>query len=664
MLKVFFAIFLFFIIPTKLYAETISTDITVSADTDPAGSSKTITGDLTVTSTGSFTCTKLHNCIHFGASGLTIDNKGTIKINGGLDRDNVIRAANSADDNSTINNSGTIVNEGGNNAIFYSVTDSGYIYNTGTISVTSAKAYTIKLQDNTNFKIDNYGTITNTSSNGQTIYSRDNSASDTGAIINNYAGGVISAPNNTVGVEKGAFNTKSGDDASDNWTINNWGTITAAYDTMTIGTSYTINNYGTIESTNYDYPAIIPVGNNNTINLYDGTLLIGYIDDGTEDSGGATSGHALNLNFSCSSYDFKVVGGTNYTVKDNSKCSNVVYSGGYARSVSTIFQSTADELLALKVDLINETLDIINNPETQTSSDSIGLLSNGFQMRKNSSSRIGDGHRYINQEVKNDRFGFVSKSYTDRENGEAIDAFAVHKNNVVVGSPTNSERFNSFVIYGVSFDDMKFLNLEVKNTNYQYGFIFNDLNLFTKNKIDFKTIFGYNRYESERSQLNNSVASGKETIEKHYNSLSTIIGTQLSRNYKNGYIKTNLDTSFERFTQYDEADDVYWDSRLLGQFMGDIICGWKKELKNKIFLNPELTFGYRTLINGEKQKYQVNGSNLTFDNGVQEDGFGKFALKTNYLFSENTNLFFNTSAKKTTEDQETFSINIGFKNVF
>ena len=112
--KIFFYFFLFFFIfPTNLNAETISTDITVSADTDPAGTSKTITEDLTITTTGSFTCTKISNCIHFGASGLTIDNKGTIKINGGLDRDNVIRAANSADDNSTINNSGTIVNEGG-----------------------------------------------------------------------------------------------------------------------------------------------------------------------------------------------------------------------------------------------------------------------------------------------------------------------------------------------------------------------------------------------------------------------------------------------------------------------------------------------------------------------------------------------------------------------
>ena len=171
-------------------------------------------------------------------------------------------------------------------------------------------------------------------------------------------------------------------------------------------------------------------------------------------------------------------------------------------------------------------------------------------------------------------------------------------------------------------------------------------------------------YSSDRTQLNNSVASGKKTIGGSYNSFSTIIGTQLSRNYKNGYIKTNLDTSFERFAQYDEADDVSWDSRLLSQFMGDITYGWKKELRKKILLNPELTFGYRTLINGEKQEYQVNSSNLTFDNGVQEDGFGKFALKANYLVSENANLFLNTSAKKTTEDQETFSINIGYKNVF
>ena len=83
--KIFFYIFLFFFIfLANLNAETISTDITTSADTDPAGSSKTITEDLTVTSSGSFTCTKISSCITVGASGLTIDNQGTIKINGSV----------------------------------------------------------------------------------------------------------------------------------------------------------------------------------------------------------------------------------------------------------------------------------------------------------------------------------------------------------------------------------------------------------------------------------------------------------------------------------------------------------------------------------------------------------------------------------------------------
>ena len=625
MRKIFFYLFLsFFILSTNLNAETISTAETTSADTDPAGTAKTITEDLTVTSSGSFTCTKISSCITVGASGLTIDNQGTIKINGSA-KNNVIKAANSADDDTTVNNSGTIVNETGNNTIYYSVTDSGYIYNTGTISATTKKV-TIKSITNTNFKIDNYGTITNKSSNGQTIQSLAGSGSDTGAIINNYAGGVISAPNNTVGSEKGAFNTKT-NDASDNWTINNWGTITAAYDTMTIGTSYTINNYGTIESTNYDYPAIIPVGNNNTINLYDGTLLIGYIDDGTEDEG-ATSGHTLNLNL-CSSYDFKVVGGTNYTVKDNSGCGDVVYSGGYARSASALSQSIADEILAVRVDHINDTFDYASKKMNKTK-----------------------------------EFGFFSKSFTDRDNGKAIDAFASHKNNVVVGSPINSDRFNAHKIFSYSFGQINLLNLEIKNDTYQFGFIFDDLNLFKKNKIGLKAIFGYDEYDSKRTQLNNTVSTGKETINTDYYSFSSIIGTQLLMNYNNGYIKTNLDTSFERFINHRESDNVTWNSRLLGQFMGDITYGWKNEYENKFFLNPEVTFGYRTMINGKNQKYQANGNKLSFNGGVQEDAFVKLGLITNYSFKENANLFLETSVKKTTEDQETFVMNISFKSIF
>ena len=42
----------------------------------------------------------------------------------------------------------------------------------------------------------------------------------------------------------------------------------------------------------------------------------------------------------------------------------------------------------------------------------------------------------------------------------------------------------------------------------------------------------------------------------------------------------------------------------------------------------------------------------------------QIALLTDYSFKKNTNIFFDTSAKKTNSKQETYSLNIGFKSKF
>ena len=101
-----------------------------------------------------------------------------------------------------------------------------------------------------------------------------------------------------------------------------------------------------------------------------------------------------------------------------------------------------------------------------------------------------------------------------------------------------------------------------------------DLNFFKDKKIGLKSVFGYHKHKSNRTQLNNTVASGKETINKDYDSFSAIIGSQI----QNGNIKINLDTSFQRFPNYIESEDVTWNSRLIGQFMGDITYDWKRNL--------------------------------------------------------------------------------------
>tara|TARA_B100000809_G_scaffold198278_1_gene198073 strand:+ start:30 stop:986 length:957 start_codon:yes stop_codon:yes gene_type:complete len=315
----------------------------------------------------------------------------------------------------------------------------------------------------------------------------------------------------------------------------------------------------------------------------------------------------------------------NWTINDNSGCGDVVYSGNKARSSSALSQSMADEIAALRVDHINEAFDHSN--------------------------------KKIN---KNKEFGFFSKSYSDRDNDDAIDKFTSSQNNVAIGFPINNDQYNGHQIFSFSSDTSDFLNLNVSGSSLQSGFVFGDLNFFKDKKIGFKSVFGYHKHKSNRTQLNNTVASGKETINKDYDSFSAIIGSQI----QNGNIKINLDTSFQRFPNYIESEDVTWNSRLIGQFMGDITYDWKRNLNKNFSFNPELTFGGRTLFLGKNQKYTVAGQELTFNNGTQKDFFGKLGLNANYSFLNNTNLFIKASAKKTTEDQETYGLDFAFKSVF
>tara|TARA_B100000586_G_scaffold267824_1_gene243201 strand:+ start:111 stop:1976 length:1866 start_codon:yes stop_codon:yes gene_type:complete len=621
MRNIFFIILLCFL-SNNLGAETISTATTQT-------STKTISEDLTITSTGSINCIETAesgwaNCIKIqdNSTPLTITNRGSLyTTSNDNDKDTIIRARDSEESDLTIKNYGTMESIGNSTLYLTNLSDgdgdgiSAYVYNEGTINAT--RAYTVRFDGSDDFKIDNYGTITNTNASGQTLYYRDDSELS-GFILNNYAGGIISAPNSggcsNDATHLGAINAQENVTGS---TINNWGTITAKCDTMRIGASGTLNNYGTIKATgDPSYLSIETNGDNNTLNFYDGTLIVGTIDADDD------SGNTLNFNL-CSSYSYYLTG--SWSVNDKSGCGDVVYSGGYAKSSSAISQSMADEIAAQRVDHINEAFDYSN--------------------------------KNIN---KNKEFGFFSKSYSNRDNGDAIDKFASFQNNVAIGFPLNNPQYNGHQIFSFSSDTSDFLNLNVSSSSFQSGFVLEDLNFFTDKKIGLKSVFGYHKHKSNRTQLNNTVASGKETINKDYDSFSAIIGSQI----QNGNIKINLDTSFQRFPNYIESEDVTWNSRLIGQFMGDITYDLKRNLNKKFSFTPEIGLGYRTLFLGKSQKYRIAGQELTFRNGTQEDFFGKLGLNANYSFSDNTNLFIKTLAKKTTEDQETYGLNFAFISVF
>ncbi len=601
-------IFFFLTFFTNSYAETVSTDEVLVSEED---SRKTITEDLTITSSGRVHCEDIPQCIVADGNNLTIINHGTISNDDtdGNDIDILIKGNADALD-IKIYNYGTM-DVDGNSAIFVPNNEDNdgdgvgaYIYNSGTI--TAGKGFTIRYHNSDLTKIDNYGTIDNTSTSGQTFLGHG----DTNTTINNYSSGTISASNGKYAIHT----TESGGDAfSTNTTINNWGIITAPKETISLGISSTINNYGTIISENTNKFSIRSRGNNNKVNLYDGTILVGYLD------AGSTSGSTLNLDL-CSSYYFKTSG--TWSVNNKSGCGELVYSGGFAQSVSPLFQSVADEIGVLRTDLINDVYD------------------------------------FAKDKMENDEsFGLPLKSYTKREKGKSINKFASNANGFAFGFPSESDKIKGHLVFNILNNNVDLLNQNIKDETYQVGFFLENLNA--------KVVFGYHDYNGDRTRLNNTVSGGKETIQQDHKSFSSIIGTNFSKKLNNNsYIKYNLDTNFEGFFNHEEGDHVKWQSRILGQVMGDVTYGWSTLPKNKFKFNPEVTLGYRTIIDGKNQKYTFNGNKKNFDGGVKEDFNAKLSLKTNYSFNKNTNLFLNTSAKKTNSKQETYSLNIGFKSIF
>ena len=600
-------IFFFLTFFTNSYAETVSTDEVLVSEED---SRKTITEDLTITSTGRIHCEDIAICIVGDGDNLTIINHGTISNDDtdGDDLDILIKGNNDAFDMKIYNYG--MISVDGNSAIFVPNNDDNdgdgvgaYIYNEGTIE--SGRKLTIRYHSSDYTKIDNYGTITTDNTAGQALHGYD----DTFTTINNYSGATISAPNGT-----GAIQTKiNSSTASTSLTINNWGTITSKNDTIQLGISSTLNNYGSLINTTLNDAAVKMQGDNNTINLYDGTILEGYLEAST------FSGSTLNLHL-CSSYYFKTT--ETWTVNDKSGCGELVYSGGYAQAVSPLFQSVADEIGVLRTDLINDVYDFAKD-----------------KMKNN------------------EEFILPLKSYSKREKGKSINKFASNTNGVAFGMPGENDRIKGYLVFNFLDNKIDLLNQNIKDNTYQTGFFLENFNA--------KAMFGYHNYKGDRTRLNNTVSGGKENIKQDYKSFSSIIGKEFSNKFNdNSYLKYNIDTIYEIFLNHEEASHVKWRTRNLGQVMGEVTYGWSTLPKNKFKFNPELTLGYRTVVDGKNQKYIFEGKEKTFDGGVKEDITAKFNLLTKYTFRNNTNLFLNTSAKKTTSKQETYSLNLGFKSIF
>ena len=264
-----------------------------------------------------------------------LQDSSTLTISGTLDGDlnNIVRgyiAAGNEIDNATVvvDSGGTI--QGQSNAIMGRETDSLTVINSGTIEATSSKA--IQLRDSQN------ATITNKS--GGTIFANTN------AIVQQSAG-TEDAENTTITNAGTIYSVNDRaiyfyDGATDATITNQKGGIiynTASDATVQIDTSSTLSNSGTID--NRDSPSnigIAIVGNNNTVTLKDGGILVGTID------AGSTTGNTLKFQHGVGQgYYYETEG--SFTLQDLD--GNQVVKGS-AGSVGQGGNETLDEILSYK----------------------------------------------------------------------------------------------------------------------------------------------------------------------------------------------------------------------------------------------------------------------------------------------------------------------------
>ena len=267
-----------------------------------------------------------------------LQDSSTLTISGTLDGNlnNIVRGYTApGGDGNEIDNATVVVESGGviqglSNAIMGRETDSLTVTNSGTIEATSSKA--IQLMDAQN------ATITNKS--GGTIFANTN------AIVQQSAG-TEDAENTTITNAGTIYSVNDRAiyfyDGATNATLTNQkgGIIynTASDATVQIDTSSTLSNSGTID--NRDSPSnigIAIVGNNNTVTLKDGGILIGTID------AGSTTGNTLKFQHGVGQgYYYETEG--SFTLQDLD--GNQVVKGS-AGSVGQGGNETLDEILSYK----------------------------------------------------------------------------------------------------------------------------------------------------------------------------------------------------------------------------------------------------------------------------------------------------------------------------
>ena len=546
---------------------------------------------------------------------LQADSTFTIRSGGTLEADlnNIVRgyiddAGNEIDNATVVVESGGII-KGKSNAIMGRELSGLTVINSGTIEATSSKA--IQLQDAQG------ATITNKS--GGIIFARTNAIVQqeasggedaTGTTINN-AGTIYGVDNRAIYFYDGATNA----------TVTNesggilYNESTEA--TVQIDTNSTLVNSGTIDNRNSPSNAGIAIGgNDNTVTLKDGSILVGTID------GGSTTGNTLKFQHGMGQgYYYKTSG--DFTLQDLD--GNQVVKGS-AGSVGQGASETLDELLSYK---------------------SINLR-NFFSKYNKLDDQDAWGETYVSNLKRDAHTSNLALEYD-------LTNFGVNLINKIDNA--------NFVIAfeGGRQDFVKDHKIDYQNISAGIYLPQKDNPYFN---LDLFILGGVTLKDGERTILTNTTTSGKLTIDSGFETYE--IHTGIKKNNSSSIPDFGFAASYSMTPSYDESKYFSWTDRHVGNlsifFEDDYNLINNKD--SKLFLG--WTLDIRKMMGDKKQVYSINGTSATYKQ--HNDLTNEISLIANMgyekKFSDKSKILFSLDAKNTNRYTKSLGANISFKSKF
>ena len=472
-----------------------------------------------------------------------------------------------------------------------------------------------------NLTITNEGTI-----------SASGTAEDEGAIyVNEPKGGF--GGNNTIILNSGTISATGTDtDAiyvkGDNLTLNNSGTILSTGDAsiQLIGSAdSTITNTGTISSTSDSSIKLDSDSTATTINLNEGSMLIGGIE--------AEAPYTLNIDLGASkSYYISSSGSGDMTLNDLDN-RPVIKGSAYAINIGSM--EMASENLYQKTSNLISTIDRNRN------------LSSWF-------------HSYY-QEARRDSQGSSS----------GVRKFENYHKGVTAGGMVEDSKIPLQFIMDINESENNIDRGEhiIKSGGVMIGFMFPDIKTLNNYSLSLKSLVGVSNNNTYRKILDSTSPTGERVLTGDYNSFNTILGAYLnklvvSKEGLSTHFSFGLDIVSERRKFYSENLYFSYDRLNLVQLQPKV----SYEVKNIIddISNTYIRFGLeaREIISGKTQYFSANNTKTPYYVPNNNDVYKTISIGLNSVIEDKMYFFAEVNAKESSEEVVNLLASIGFRATF